>query len=254
METAMEAKAPRPEKSGGNSTLMIVLGCLGIMFLLCVIGGIATYVAANKVINAAIGAVADGIKDEVRNSKLGDEQKSAIVQQIERLELAIKERRYSVEQVGKIVEKIGKGPLMPVIFTHSGFVANAAKLQPAPQEFDAQKLVLRRYLTALIAEKIDHDTRRAVLSHVMTNGADIDFAAGQDDSDSDSPDSPPSSSGTKKSRKTQLRDDLTAEQFAAFIAAMDAAANDAGISSDPGEPDFGKVIRDAVDSVVGKDQ
>lgn len=131
--------------------LKVLLIILGVFFLCIVIGGI--YVLMNvKEWTADLGSQA--AQSVIKQSSLPEDQKAAILSEIDQLTTDYKNGKVSTEKVGRVIQTMTEGTLIPVAIVQA---SNAKYVQPSDMT-DKEKaeaaLILQRLARGLYEKKI----------------------------------------------------------------------------------------------------
>jgi len=214
-----------PRRSGWNACL---IGCL-VVFLIGVLlcGGIAWYVYANLgrfktiVSDAARQAIVSGI----RESDLPEEEKQAIIAQVDRVVDQYKSGQISTQQLQRVMQELAESPLMGAILIYSVEVQYVQPSGLSDEEKQQARRTLQRVLRGATEEKIRLEELEAAMEHVTVKRAN-----GQ----------------------RELKQKVTDDELRAFLAALKKKADEAEIPDEPFEIKISEEFRQAVDRALGE--
>lgn len=102
----------QPAKAGGGTWKACLIGCFAVFLVILVVcGGLGYYLYSNAK-NIAIDFAQNVAVEVVRESDLSDEDKDAVIAQIDRVADEYKAGNIDTEQVVKIMEKLVESPLL----------------------------------------------------------------------------------------------------------------------------------------------
>jgi hypothetical protein len=205
-----------------------LIGC-GVVSLLVLLacGGTVWWVSVNAK-RIATDLIAGVLKESIKQSQMREEDKQAVVAQIDRVADGFKQGKINEQELGKIMEGLGKSPLMVVLVVY-GTTYDYINRQDAATKTEAER-TLQRIARGAAEGKI--------------TGQDLQqpFSAIQDTN-------VPNQSGQPPQPKQNLSD----EDLKKFLADLKKLADDKGIPDEPYELDVGKEIKRIVDeSAPGK--
>jgi len=76
---------PRPPKPAGSKALYIVLGCLGVVVLVCLLAGVGLYLAWPSITSAGVSSDLTEYHTTIREMELAAEVKQELLSAIERI-------------------------------------------------------------------------------------------------------------------------------------------------------------------------
>jgi hypothetical protein len=143
-----------------------LIGCLVVLGVLMVVGiFVAVWVGRNWR-DWLASASSQAINQALNESELPQPEKAEVKQQVDRVTKAFRDGRISMEQTGKIIEKVMKSPLMPAIVVAAVDKQYIAKSGLSEDEKAQGRVTLKRFTRGLIDEKIKEAGFDAVMSHV----------------------------------------------------------------------------------------
>lgn len=150
-------------------------GCLialAVVFVICLAAGIFVAVSWKGWAATAMTAVTRQI---VTQSDMPQDQKERVIARVTSLGTDFKNGKITGEQLGKVMEAIVEGPLLPlgsVAVIEKGYIQNSALM---PEEKTAASRTLERFARGIAEKKIDLAALKAVLSPISepTTGNNI---------------------------------------------------------------------------------
>lgn len=214
-----------PPVASNNWMKGCLLGCLGAVVVTLILGTVATiWVYRNWRTWFSAGAT-QAVNQAIDSSELPPEEKNQIKVDVDRFFVAFRDGRVSMEQFGRLVQKLVESPLM------STLVASAAEKKfldgsGLSQEEKAEaKVTLQRFLRGSIDEKIDQASVDAALRHVADRQPDDSW---------------------------RFRDKVSDADLRAFLAAAKKAADDAQIPEQPQEFDPSDEVKRIIDEALAE--
>jgi hypothetical protein len=198
-------------------------GCLITFVVLVILGGIAVYwvMQHGREFAANIGSAV--IKQAVEATELPAQEKAEIGVQVDRLAVAVREKRISDEQLEELLKKIVESPLMTTMVVsaiESKYVTNSGLSEKEKTE---SRQALRRYMRGAIDNKIDQEGTDAAMKYVADRQPDGSW---------------------------QLRDKVTDDDLRAFFKEAKAQADKAEIPAEAEDIDpsdeFERIIDEAM--------
>jgi hypothetical protein len=212
-----------PQRTAAKTCL---IGCL-IMFVLaiCVCGGFAWYIYANlgKIKALMSDAAREAIVSGIRQSELNEEEKDAIIAQVDRVVEQYKTGEITTEQLGRVMGELSQSPLMGVIMIYS---IEAKYIQPSgltDEEKQQSRRTMQRVLRAVLEEKVQQEELEDALDYVMDRRAD----------------------GSR-----DFKDSVSDGDLRAFLAKLKDHADGAEIPDEPFEVRISDEFRQAVDRAL----
>jgi hypothetical protein len=162
-------EAPERTRSSRSSCLRGCLFALVALLILAVIAGV--FIWRNwRDWAATIGEQAIG--EIVAQAQFPAAEQQEIKQQVERVSEAFRAGKLSAEQLARLVEKIGRSPLMTSIVASAVNVNYIAKSGLNDEEKVAARQTVRRFLRGVVDQKIDEPAVDAAMAHVAVREAD----------------------------------------------------------------------------------
>jgi len=161
----------------------------------------------------------------VDESELDEEEKQAIVAQVDRVVDKYKSGEISTEDLGRIMEELAESPLIGVIMVYSIEAKYVVPSGLSDEEKEQARVTLQRVLRGVYEEKIDPSEIEPLMEH-MTN---------------EMPD------GTQ-----QMKESVTDQELRDFLAECKKKADEAEVPDEPFEVKISEEFRRAVDSALGE--
>jgi hypothetical protein len=206
-------------------------GCLIVLAVLIIIAVIAgLWIRANYrgvLANVTIRTV-EAALDE---SELDDQQRAAILAEVELLATDYKEKRITNEQMLEVMQEISESPLIPlgaVYAVDKGYVQPSA--MPEEEKADA-RLQLQRVARGFYEKSISQEQLEDILEPISKRRTEAD----PDDFDLQEP------------------EDVSIEELRQFVERARTAADEAGIPSEPFQIDIAAELRKAIDRALGRE-
>lgn len=214
-----------PKSSGGG----ILIGCLGLLLVcLLICGGGLYFVAMNWQSWALQGFATMGREiavQAVEESELTDEDKRAVIEQIDRVADEAKAGNLTGEQFAKIMENLAESPLLPAGMAKAIEVKYVDPSDLPEDEKAAAKLTLQRGARGAFEKKISPEQLELAcdpISNVDSEG------------------------------KRKLKEQVTTEELREFLANVKKLADEAGIPEEPFGFDVGEEVKKAVDKALAE--
>lgn len=215
------------ERSGWGCWKTAAVGCLGVLTVTiigCVVGG--WYMYRNGVRLAA--PLARTIAQKALNDvELPQEEKDAIMVQVDRLVTAAQQDRVNMNDLTKALEGISKSPLFAAWMV---FAADVKYVQPSglsDEEKQDSKRVLQRVLHGLYDKAITIEQLEPVQSFIFVDDG--------------------------KGAKT-LKEHLTDEELRQFIAGCREIVDKANVADEPFEITISQELKEVVDDLLGESE
>jgi hypothetical protein len=196
------------------------LGVSLVLLIACGVGGWFVYQNTGKWVADATRAV---VVQMVNDSDLPEEEKAEIKVQLDRVVEKYKSGEITLEQVGKVMEKLVESPVFATLIVKA---AEAKYIDPSgldDEEKAQARLVLQRIARGTVEKKIDPKTLEPALDHI---------------------------SHTDPQGNRQLKEHVSDAELRDFIAELKRVADAAQIPDEPYEVNFGAEIRRAVDEAL----
>ncbi len=205
--------------SNGGCAKAAGIGCL-IIALVALIAGIFVAIYLKDILAGTARWIATVA---VEKSKLPQEQKQAIIEQIDRLIDDYKEGRITEDHLKHVLQQISESPLLPlgaVMYMEHQYVTPSG-LTPAEKE--KAKLTLQRLARGVFEEKIPEQA----IQQIVLPLSEVD-----EDGDMD------------------LKDTVTDEELRQFLQMAQDKVEEAGISQEPFVVNIADEIRKAIDNAL----
>lgn len=217
-------------KQEGSSELGKVFLVLGIgCFILAAIGCGTFYYFVGKARGLGADFARAGLVKVVNDTALPEEQKTGVIGHIDRVTKSFKDGDMSLEEVGKLFEELGESPLLPagmLYHVHAGYVM---KSELGPLERGAAVRMAQRYARGAIEGSIPNSKTNAIIKMVQVRKRT-----------------------TRGGSRTEFKESLTEQEFAAFHQAIVDEVTARGIPDEPYEIDVSGEIGKIVDRALKK--
>lgn len=218
------AEVIEPKTGSGWSTCLI--GCL-ILFLVgvCICGGVGLYAYRN--IGKATAFVADMTRDTIvsgiEESDLNEEEKEAIVVQVDRVVDQYKSGEITLSDLQRVMQELAESPVMGAIIILSIEAKYLAPSGLSDEEKQQARLTMQRVLRGVTEESIDQDDLKPAMAYVMIERAD----------------------GSQ-----ELKESLTDRELRDFLVELKQQADQAEIPEEPYEVKISDEFRQAIDRAL----
>jgi hypothetical protein len=199
---------------------------MGLLVLLSC-GGAIWYVTVNAK-NLATTFIAQAVKQTIEGSQMRAEDKKEVIAQIDRVAEGFKQNKINGEELGKIMEGMGKSPLMVVLIVYGVTYDYINRPGQDPAVKSEAERTLQRIARGVAEKKITGDDLEEPFSSISQ--------------DSDQPRQP----GQPPQPKQQVSD----EDLKKFLADLKMLADEKEIPDEPFELDVGKEVKRIVDEAV----
>ena len=183
-----------------------LIGCLFIFVIMIVIAVLAAIWVKHHWRDLASNLGSSAIKQAVDASDLARQQKQAIGEQVDRVADAFSSGRLSVDQMGSIMEKLARSPLMISLIVNAAGKKYLAGSGLSDAEKVAGRETIRRFASGAVEKKIDKADVDAAMAHI---------------------------SDIEPNGRVQLHQTVTDKELRAFLAEAKAQADKAGIPDQP---------------------
>jgi hypothetical protein len=202
---------PAYQPKQGPSALKII----GIIFLLLVLvcGGCVTYLVMNAR-SLVTGALVDVLTEMIAQSELPQEQKDRILADIGTIHTAINKKEIKLAQVGTFIERLGDANFINLIVVEAVEVDYMTKVQPD----EGRKAEIERVFTRFRRGIVEGAVSQGQVDQIMTQVAAHD------------------------GQQVEMKQDLTAEDLEQVLAAMNKAADEAGVPDEDYQVDYAAII------------
>jgi hypothetical protein len=221
------AEPPLPPEPRRNWIPACLLGCLvASLVTLVLCAGVAWYVVSN-VKTLATKFAREAIVGAVQQSELDDEEKQAIIAQVDRVVEQYQAGHITLEDLGRIMEELAESPLMGAIMIRSIETKYLAPSGLSDEEKAAARLTLGRVLRGVYEERIAPDDLNAALDYVTVSTPD-----GQ----------------------RELKSVVSDEDLRGLLAECKRLADEAEVPDEPYEVRISEEFRRAIDRALGADE
>jgi hypothetical protein len=200
-----------------------LIGCLIIFVIMIVVAVLATIWVTHHWRGWASNLGSSAIKQAVDASDLAQQQKQAIGELVDRVADAFSSGRLSVDQMGSIMEKLARSPLMTSIMVTAADKKYLARSGLSDAEKAAGRETIRRFASGAVEKKID----KAGIDAAMTHISDIE-----------------------RNGRVQLRQTVSDDELRAFLAEAKVQADKAGIPNEPPMIDAAAEFKRIVDEAI----
>ncbi len=205
-----------------------LIGCLGMTLVLMLVlaGGIWLIYASRDKIKAFVSDTArEAIVSGIRESELDEEEKQAVIDQVDRVADLYKSGEITTEQLGRIMEELAQSPLMGAIVVIS---IESQYLHPSglsDEEKQQGQRTMQRVYRGVLEEKIQQEELDDALEYVADRRDDRSIEW-----------------------KAAVKDDELRE----FLRLLQERADAAGIPDEPFEIRISEQFQMAVDRALAK--
>ncbi|MCH5377838.1 MAG: hypothetical protein JJ992_28110 [Planctomycetes bacterium] len=213
-----------PRHRGRNACL---IGCL-VIFLICLIAcsGIAWYVYANlgPLKTAMADMARESIVSGIRESKLEEKEKQAIIAQVDRVVDKYKSGEITTQQLQRVMQELAESPLMGAILLYS---VETQYVQPSglsDEEKQQARRTLQRVLRGVTEGKIKTEQLDSAMDYVTV----------------------------KQGKSRQFKKKISDGDLRAFLAELKRKADDADVPDEPFEIKASEEFRKAIDRALGE--
>ncbi|MBI1375850.1 MAG: hypothetical protein GC159_24335 [Phycisphaera sp.] len=210
-----------PSRYRGN----VLAGCLialGVLFVAIVIGVVVLVMKAKTIISTGVHAAT---VEMVNQSDMTEEDKKAVIAELDQLKDDYQAGKITTEQIGNVMEEIGKSPLIPLgamTFTEKHYIEPSGL--SAEEKTDA-KLQVGRFARGMYTEAIPKEALEEVAA-------------------------PISEPDPRQPGKTRLKQKATDEEVRQFIANLKQKADDASVSEEPFEINMAVEFKKVLDKAL----
>ncbi len=217
------AESPPPVEAKNIWVPACLVGCL----LMCVVGGLLCagtvwYVYSNAK-RIASNLARDAIVGTVEQSDLDQEEKQAIIAQVDRVVDQYQAGEISTEDLGRIMEELAESPLMGAILIRSVELKYIEPSGLGESEKEDARLTLQRVLRGLYEKQLTTDDLEPAMDHVSYRD----------------------SQGNR-----QLKNRISDDELRDFLTACQEQADAAEIPDEPYEVQISQEIQRAIDRAL----
>jgi hypothetical protein len=220
----VSAELVEPQRPSGARACLI--GCLIVFAIgVCLCGGVAWFVRAHLgtirtfVADTAREAIVSGIQE----SDLDEDEKQAVIAQVDHLVEQYKSGEITMEQLGRVTEELAQSPLMGALVMVS---IDTQYIQPSGlsvEEKEQAQRIMQRVLRGFLEEKIRQEELEDILDHVMDRRED----------------------GSR-----EMKDSVSDGDLRVFVAQLKERADAAEIPDEPFEVKISEEFRQSVDRAL----
>ncbi len=214
-----------PQKEGLSGCAIAAIGCGVVLVILLIFGGLGIWWVANNARTFGAEIAAEVLKASLQELDLPADQQTRIDARIDDIAQQFKDEKLSGEDVGRIFQRIAKGPLMPAglaLFVKRVYIRDSGL---SDDEKAAAEVAIHRFARGVIDESIPEAEREAVLDTISSMDAQ-----GQ----------------------REFKQKLTDDEVKAFVDAAKQAADDAGVAEEVPEINFADEFDKAIDEALGE--
>ena len=170
---AIPAELVPPQQRSVATTCLI--GCLGavLALMLLVVAGIWLIYASRDKIKAFVSDTArEAIVSGIQESELDEEEKQAVIDQVDRVADLYKSGKITTEQLGRIMEELAQSPLMGTLVV---FSIESQYIHPSglsDEEKQQARRTMQRVCRGVLEEKIQQEELDDALDYVMDRHED----------------------------------------------------------------------------------
>lgn len=222
----MHSQYPSPSSGDGGALkiVLIVFGVIGLVVVLICGGMIGlAYYAASQAKTFVADASRKALTDMVEQSEMDEEDKQTVVAQIDRVTDDFKSGKITLEQVGNVMEELGRSPLFVLMMVRAAEEKYVKPSGLSEEEKAAATLTLERTARGVYEEKIAHESLEGPMRHI---------------------------SQTDRQGNQQLKERVTDEELRAFLAECKTLADGASIPEERFDVDIGDEFKKAVDRAL----
>ena len=213
------------KKRSGWQTCMI--GCLVVLAIMVVIGILVGLWVARNWREWSADIASQVVEQGLEETDLPAQEKQDIRAQVDRVTDAFRDGRLSLEQLGKIMERLANSPLMPAFMVFAVEKQYFEQSGLSADEKEQGRQTLRRFLRGTIDKKIDEQGMDKVLAYI----------------------------GEKKSDgQWEMKPQVTDDDLRAALAEAKKQADDANIGDEPEDFDPSDEIKKVIDAEMGEVQ
>ena len=216
---------PETEKRPRNWLTTCLIGCLVMVVVVLLLGGLLVYWVSQNWRGWTSAIVSEGIKQTVNESDLPQQEKDEINAQVNRVAEGFSEGTLSNEQMVVIIEKLVESPILSAIVVSTVDETYFQRSGLTEEEKAEGRKTVQRFLTGTINGAIDRNSMDNAMAHVADRQQD----------------------GTWR-----LRDQVTDAELRAFLAAAKAEADEANIPEEPEPFDPSDEIKRIIDEAMAE--
>ena len=146
-------------------------GCLVVLGVLAILGVIGGIWLANNWRDLAADVLTPPLVEAIERSDMTEEDKIRVIAQVEALAQEFRDKKISLEEMGRVLEKIAESPVLPlaaVMFVEDQYIRRSGLSEE--EKADA-RLQIGRRARGVFEEKIDEERIRYVVEPISEPGA-----------------------------------------------------------------------------------
>lgn len=217
--------ATRATSTNSNGCLWGAVGC-GILVVLLAVAAVAGIMwVKSKARQFGTDVAASAIKSGLTDMDIPGDQRKRIDARIDEVSQLFKDGVLSLEDVGRVFERLQKSPLLSsgmAMYFEQTYVADSGL---STEEKAEAEITARRFIRGAADGEISRDTTEAVLDEISEKDSD----------------------GNR-----QFPEQLADDELRAFLSAMSEAANEAGIPEDAAEINFADEFDRVIDAALAE--
>lgn len=146
-------------------------GCLVVLGVLAILGVIAGIWLANNWRDLAAEVLTPPLIEAIERSDMTEEDKARVIAQVEALSQEFRDKKISLEEMGRVIEEIAESPVLPVaavMFVEEQYIRRSGLSEE--EKADA-RLQIGRLARGVFEEKIDEERIRYVVEPISEPGS-----------------------------------------------------------------------------------
>lgn len=146
-------------------------GCLVVLGVLAILGVIAGIWLANNWRDLAAEVLTPPLIEAIERSDMTEEDKVRVIAQVEALSQEFRDKKISLEEMGRVIEEIAESPVLPVaavMFVEEQYIRRSGLSEE--EKADA-RLQIGRLARGVFEEKIDEERIRYVVEPISEPGS-----------------------------------------------------------------------------------
>lgn len=208
--------------SGGNGCLKFgLIGC-GLLLVLGIVGAIVVYLNFKPMMANMTRAV---IEQAIEEQNIPEEQKRAIMKEVDQLTEDFKADKISLEDLGRVFEELAESPLLGVgaVMVVDGMYIKKSGL--SPEEREEGTLSVERFARGIVERSIDKSELDSITAIVFEG----------------------------EGENMKLKQELTDEELRQLLATCKEQADAANVPNERYEVDLAAELKKAIDKALGRD-
>lgn len=149
-------------------------GCLIVLGVLVILGVVGGIWLANNWRDVAADMIAPPLVEAIERSDMTEDDKTRVIAQVEAVAQEFRDKKISLEEMGRLIEEIGESPVLPVaavMLVEEQYIRRSGLSEE--EKADA-RLQIGRLARGVFEEKIDEDRLRHVVEPISEPGEDPD--------------------------------------------------------------------------------